>query len=62
MASRITEYIYITLYLPDDPIGFVKSFEDLVDEVKKHFEIVNKIVNETDNSIFLLARKISDKE
>lgn len=38
-VSKITRYIFISLYLPSNPIGFVKSFDSLKDEVVKHFSI-----------------------
>ena len=37
--AKITKYFYLTLYLPEDPIGFVKSFDELIAEISKYFEI-----------------------
>ena len=31
--SRLADWLWITLYLPPDPIGFVKSFDELRDAV-----------------------------
>lgn len=54
--SKMSTYIFIALYIPENPIGYVKSFEDLSSEVEKHFEIVTKIINETERSILILAK------
>ena len=55
-VSKITRYTYISLYLPSNPIGFVKSFENLRDEIVKYFdiEIQNLLNNEV---IFILGVK-----
>jgi SAM-dependent methyltransferase len=55
-VSKISNYFFISLYIPPNPIGFVKTFEDLSNEVEKYFEIVTKIINETENNIFILAQ------
>lgn len=55
--SHITKYIFVLLFIPKNPIGFVKSFEDLSEEVEKYFTIITKIINETENSIMILAGK-----
>ncbi|MFC1814787.1 class I SAM-dependent methyltransferase [Thermodesulfobacteriota bacterium] len=41
--SLIGKYILISLFIPENPIGFVKSERDLAKEVEKHFEIAEKI-------------------
>jgi len=53
--AGFTSYIYISLYIPEDPIGFVKSQEDLIYEVEKYFTVEEKIVY-NDLSIFLLGK------
>jgi len=51
MAMRVL----ITLSLPPNPIGYVKSFDELEAEVKKHFIIKHKIMY-NDNLIILMAK------
>jgi SAM-dependent methyltransferase len=53
--SGFTKYIYISLYIPEDPIGFVKSQDDLIREVERYFTIEEKIVYNS-LSIFLLGK------
>ena len=55
-VSKISKYIFISLYIPPNSIGFVKSFEELSNKIEKHFEIVTKIINETESSILILAK------
>ncbi len=52
------QYIYITLYIPKNPIGFVKSFRELIKEIEKYFSIEEKIIY-NDESIFILAKNLS---
>ena len=54
--SKITDYIFISLYLPPDPIGFVKTFEDLTREIEKHFTIVTKVLDEIGTDMLILAK------
>lgn len=54
--SRMTEYAFISLYLPPNPIGFVKSFGDLSEAVEKHFTIVTKIMDQTGSDMLILAK------
>jgi len=53
--SGIGERLYISLYVPPDPIGFVKSFDTLRDEVAKRFDIEADVVLNGDK-LLLLAR------
>lgn len=48
-------YLYLSLYIPKDPIGFVKNFNELINNVKINYSIKNKILY-NDDSIFLLAK------
>jgi SAM-dependent methyltransferase len=42
--SEKTIYYLVTLYIPEDPIGFVKSFEELKEEVLKYFSIETELL------------------
>lgn len=57
--SEISKYILLYLYVPENPIGFVKSFSDLSSEVEKYFKIKHKIINEseTETSILIMGEK-----
>jgi SAM-dependent methyltransferase len=53
-VSLVSNYVYISLYLPPNPIGFVKSFEELKNEINKYFDIhVQLLWN--DETIFILG-------
>lgn len=52
--STITDYIYISLYIPQNPIGFVKTQSDLKEAVSSCFNVAEEIVY-NQQSIFLLG-------
>lgn len=56
MTARRTSYLYVSLYLPPKPIGFVKNLKELKKEINKYFHIETELLwnNET---IFILARQ-----
>jgi SAM-dependent methyltransferase len=43
VIARRTRRALIALYLPENPIGYVKSLDDLVAEFSRHFEIEEHI-------------------
>ena len=53
--SNMGEYIYLSLYIPTNPIGFVKSIDNLITSVDLYFNIEQKIIF-NDESIFLLGK------
>lgn len=56
--SKFSIYIYIVLYIPANPIGFVKSFQELIDAIENYFNIEEKIIY-NDESIFILAKNLN---
>jgi len=52
--AKISKYCFIAEYIPPNPIGFVKSIDHLIQEVNKHFKILNKIILD-DEHCFLMA-------
>ncbi len=42
--SQMSTYLYVTLYLPSDPIGFVKSFTELREAIGQDWQIENDLV------------------
>lgn len=55
-CSRMTSFLFIKLYVPPDPIGFVKSFNELTREVEKHFEIVTHVLMKTESCLLLMGK------
>jgi len=55
--ARLGERLYVSLYIPPNPIGFVKTFEDLRDEVRKRFGEIETDVMVNGEQILLLARR-----
>ena len=41
--SKHTKFILISLYIPENPIGFVKSHDDLEGEISKYFDIIESV-------------------
>jgi SAM-dependent methyltransferase len=56
MATR-TRYILINLFLPENPIGFVKCVNDLEVEVSRHFEILELVTTKRSHLVTLFARR-----
>ena len=57
--SKVTKYLYISLYIPQNPIGFVKSFDDLKQELNKYFIIIYEIIFNVE-SIFIYCIQKSE--
>jgi hypothetical protein len=49
------KYLYLSLYIPKKPIGFVKNIDKLISQLNLFYTIKNKIIY-NDDSIFLLAK------
>ena len=49
------DYIYISLYIPPDPIGCVKSFDELKNTINKYFDIVDELLLNKE-AILILAK------
>ena len=49
------KYLYLSLYIPTNPIGFVKSIDNLITSVDLYFNIEQKIIF-NDESVFLLGK------
>ena len=55
--SKSSEYFMISLYIPENPIGFVKSENDLVEEIEKNFEVIEHISLNTTNFVIVFAKR-----
>lgn len=42
-VSERSEFFMISLFIPENPIGFIKSFPELFSEIEKYFSIENKV-------------------
>lgn len=51
-----TRYLMINLFLPENPIGFVKSIEELETEVSYHFEVLELVVTKKSRFVVLFAQ------
>jgi len=51
-----TRFFLVSLYLPFDPIGFVKSAEELKSEIMKYFDLKEYIVLEVSRFYIVFAR------
>jgi hypothetical protein len=48
------EYLYLSLYITKNPIGFLKSIDKLIEQINLFYTIKNKIIY-NDESIFVFA-------
>jgi predicted TPR repeat methyltransferase len=64
--SRFSDYIYIALDIPENPIGFVKSFESLKNHLYKYFTMVEELRYDSNfynsQSIFILTKNLTLEE
>ncbi len=56
-AAERSLNLFVSLYIPPDPIGFVKSFDELRVEILKYFKIETEIVCNRE-TILMMASKI----
>lgn len=60
LASR-SRFLMINLFLPENPIGFVKSAEELEAEIGRHFKILELVVIKKSRFVILFAQSLSVK-
>lgn len=56
LISKNTEYLLISLFIPENPIGFVKSEDQLVSAAEKNYEIIDLISLKSRRFTVLLGR------
>lgn len=54
--SKCCKYFMISLYIPQNPIGFVKSKESLLEEVKLSFDVIEYIYLNIANFVIIFAK------
>lgn len=52
-VSGKCQYLYLTLYLPENPIGYVKSFTDLEQELEMHYSECHRVLTGRDTLLYL---------
>ena len=57
--SHQSEYFYTTLFIPENPIGFVKTKEDFVDCIEENFEIIESVYLQKIRFNLVLAKRKS---
>lgn len=56
IISNRTDYFLIFLYIPDNPIGYVKSENELAEEVSKYFELIEWVSIKKQKSCIIFGR------
>jgi SAM-dependent methyltransferase len=56
-VSGKTKWMFLTLYLPEKPIGFIKSFDGLKEVVKKYFDTETELLINNEQLLLLLKAK-----
>ncbi len=56
--SNSATYLFITLYLPDEPIGFVKSLEDLRAALAHYWDIETELLLNSQHVLILARSKL----
>jgi len=59
--ARFAKYAMVELFLPQDPIGFVKSFDDLRSVVSTHFDIIEDIYLERRRQLIVFGKSRRDQ-
>jgi len=54
--SKTTDYFMISLYIPENPIGFIKTENELVNEISKSFNIIEHITLNITNFVVIFAK------
>lgn len=55
--AKISKYFMISLYIPENPIGFVKSESELINEISKYFNIIEHITLNTGSFVIVFAER-----
>jgi len=56
--SKKTNYVFVSLDLPEHPIGFIKSFEELENELDKYFDMLVYVKIQTEGFQMLFLGKV----
>ena len=53
--SSFSKFFYVALYIPEDPIGFVKSQDDLLGVLANYYDAIEKLIY-NDESVFYFGK------
>ena len=53
--SSFSKFFYVALYIPEDPIGFVKSQDDLLGVLATYYDAIEKFIY-NDESVFYFGK------
>lgn len=56
-VASMTRYLYVTLYVPADPIGFVKSFDELRSELRRSYDTETEVLLNGEQLLALARRR-----
>lgn len=56
-----TVYLMIVLFIPNNPIGFVKSVDELEKEVRGSFQIIEHVTLKTSNFVIIFGQSLHKK-
>ena len=56
--ARATDYALVALYLPPDPIGTVKSFDELRAAFLRSFTLLQEVHLEPQRQLILFGRRL----
>lgn len=59
--ANVTRWIYVAEYIPNDPIGFVKSSHELIEELERYFVISTSVTLNSDTFMYLAENVSSPK-
>lgn len=57
LLSRYSEFFLVTLYIPENPIGFVKTVDDLEAEISCHLDVLEMVLIKKSRFVVLFAQK-----
>jgi len=55
--AAVSQHALVSLYIPKDPIGFVKSRGDLLEEFQSHFELMEEVFLTNHQKTILFGRQ-----
>ena len=60
--SKSSNYFMISLYITENPIGFIKSEIDLINEIDRSFDVIEHISLNTTNFVIVFAKGKKENE
>lgn len=54
--AGITKWVFVSLYIPENPIGFIKSADDLLSVTRQYFEPLDEFVSPNHQCLYWLGK------